>query len=108
MSDAIKFDNEKVRLDLLSVVALERTAKVLTFGARKYDEHNWRRGFKWSRLIAAAMRHLFAFIRGEDKDPETGLSNLDHLACCVMFLQEHEATGLGVDDRFKIIQKEIE
>lgn len=101
MSEAIKEDNEKVRMELLSAVALERTARVLTFGAKKYADHNWRKGFNWSRLLGAAMRHLFAYIRGEDKDPETGFSHLDHLACCVMFLQEHEAAGLGVDDRFK-------
>lgn len=101
MSSAIKQDSEKPRLELLSSIALTEIAKVLTFGAKKYDDHNWRQGFKWSRLLGAALRHLFAFIGGEDKDPETGLSHLAHLGCCVLFLLEHEVTHKDLDDRYK-------
>lgn len=97
----IKHDGEKLRLDLISVPALMRTARVLTFGAKKYNDHNWRGGFNWSRLYGAALRHLMAHMNGEDKDPETGLSHLDHAACCLMFLQEHEENRLGKDDRYK-------
>ena len=96
-----KYDGDKARMDLLSPIALERTARVLTVGAKKYDDHNWRKGFVWSRLIGAALRHLTAWMAGQDRDPETGLSHLDHLACCVMFLQEHEERKLGNDDRYK-------
>ena len=99
---AIKHDEGKVRVELLSTQAMEEIGKVLTFGANKYDDNNWRKGFKWSRLIGAAMRHLFAWIRGEDKDKETGLSHLAHCGCCIMFLLEHELNGLGEDDRYKV------
>lgn len=101
LSVAVKADGDKVRTDLLPVGPMLAIAEVLTFGAKKYADHNWRQGFKWSRLLGAAMRHLFAFLRGEDKDPETGLSHLAHLGCCVMFLLEHEQRGLGEDDRYK-------
>lgn len=102
---AIKHDSEKVRLDLLSTIALVEIAKVMTFGARKYNDHNWRNGFKWSRLLGAALRHLFAFVGGEDKDPETGLSHLAHAGCCIMFLLEHEAVHKDKDDRYKQVSK---
>jgi len=36
-------------------------------------DHNWRKGYDWSLSFAAAMRHLWAFWRGEDMDPETGV-----------------------------------
>lgn len=98
---AIKHDDSKVRLELLSPIALNEIAKVLTFGAKKYADHNWRNGFKWSRLLGAALRHLFAFIGGQDKDPETGLSHLAHAGCCIMFLLEHEETHKALDDRYK-------
>jgi hypothetical protein len=98
---AIKHDTNKPRLDLLSVPAMSATAEVMAYGAKKYSPHNWRRGFEWSRLYAAALRHLLAHMSGEDKDPETGLSHLSHAACCLMFLQEHEIEGLGTDDRYK-------
>jgi hypothetical protein len=88
-------------MELLSPIALEQIAKVLAAGAEKYDDHNWRGGFKWTRLAGSTLRHLFAWLGGEDTDPETGLSHLAHAGCNVMFLLEHEAHNLGEDDRWK-------
>lgn len=102
---ALKFDNEKIPVELLPTQALEEIGKVLAFGRKKYDAWNWSKGFKWSRLIGAAMRHLFAWQRGEDKDKESGLSHLAHLGCCVLFLLQHEISGLGEDDRHKEFTK---
>lgn len=100
MKEGVKYDAEKPRLDLLSTLALEEIAKVMAFGAQKYAAHNWRLGMSWSRLLRAGIGHLFAFMRGEDRDPETGLSHLAHAGCCVMFLLEYELTGNGVDNRW--------
>lgn len=100
-SGALKFDTDKLPLHLLSTEAMNQTAAVLKFGAQKYAEHNWRKGFAWSRPLAAAMRHITAFNNGEDKDPESGLSHLAHAACCIMFLLEFEKTHQHLDDRYK-------
>lgn len=96
----MKFDGDKPMLALLPMEALEEVGKVLTFGAQKYDAHNWRKGFVWSRLLSAALRHTFAFVRGEDKDPETGLSHLAHAVCCLLFLISFTKTKAGTDDRY--------
>lgn len=96
----IKNDQGKPPMELLSNIALTEIAKVMEFGSRKYAAHNWRRGLAWSRVLGAAARHLFAFIGGQDKDPETGLSHLAHLGCCVMFLLEYEQTHKSFDDRY--------
>lgn len=96
----IKHDTDKTRYDLLPFLALEEVAKVLTFGAKKYDDWNWSKGFKFSRVISAMFRHLTAWVTGQDKDPETGLSHLAHAACCVLFLLTFELTKTGVDDRY--------
>jgi len=98
---ALKFDDGKLPLHLLSTEAMNQTAAVLAFGAKKYAEHNWRKGFVWSRPLSAAMRHITAFNAGEDKDPESGLSHLAHAACCIMFLLEFEKTRKELDDRYK-------
>jgi hypothetical protein len=98
---ALKFDQDKLPLHLLSTEAMNQTAAVLAFGADKYAEHNWRKGFAWSRPLSAAMRHITAFNAGEDKDPESGLSHLAHAACCIMFLLEFEKTQKELDDRYK-------
>lgn len=95
-----KHDQDKVRLDLLPPVALNEVAKVLSFGARKYDDHNWRKGFKFSRLIGACLRHVFAFMRGETYDPETNLHHLAHATCCLLFLIDHIELDYGEDDRY--------
>jgi hypothetical protein len=99
---AMKFDEDKLPVNLLSTEALNQTAAVLKFGADKYHAHNWRDGFVWSRPLAAAMRHIMAFNDGEDKDPESGLSHLAHAACCIMFLLEFEKTHPELDDRYKV------
>lgn len=97
----LKYDTGKPPLDLLSTVALLETAKVMDFGKRKYNAHNWRNGLEWSRVLGAALRHLTAFNAGEDLDPETGLSHLAHASCCVMFLLEYQVTHKELDDRYK-------
>lgn len=102
LGSALKFDDNKLPVNLLSTEALLQTAAVLKFGADKYAEHNWRAGFAWSRPLAAAMRHIMAFNDGEDKDPESGLSHLAHAMCCIMFLLEFEKTHRELDDRYKV------
>lgn len=101
IATGVKHDQEKPDLSLLSSIALNKIGQVMTFGKKKYSAHNWRGGIAWSRVLSAAMRHLIAYIGGEDKDPETGLSHLAHLGCCVMFLLEFEETHRELDDRFK-------
>ena len=81
-----KFDTGKAPHALLDPYAMDQLPKVLAFGAHKYGEHNWRKGIKWSRLVSAAMRHLFAFLAGETNDPESGLPHVAHAMCCCMFL----------------------
>lgn len=99
VSGGIKHDSGKPRLELLPSEALEEIAKVLTFGAEKYDDWNWAKGFKYSRLLGALLRHVLAFMRGEDKDPETGLSHLAHAGANIVFLLYHIKVGVGEDDR---------
>lgn len=96
-----KDDKEKTRLELISSEALLQLGQVLTFGARKYDAHNWRQGIAWSRIVGAILRHISAFNAGEDKDPETGLSHIAHAMCECMFLLEYEQTHRELDDRYK-------
>ena len=96
-----KNDRNKPPMALLSGAALIEVAKVLEFGSHKYDAWNWKGGFKWTRLGSAVLRHVFAWLGGEDKDSETGLSHLAHASCGLMFLLDFEVNKLGTDDRYK-------
>jgi hypothetical protein len=71
----------------------------------KDGAHNWRKGFHWSRLIAAAYRHLTSVAKGEDIDEESGLPHIFHALCMCAFLAEHYIDKLGVDDRYTTLQK---
>ena len=95
-----KFDQGKPAYHLLMPEFLDGVAKVLEFGARKYEPNNWARGAEWSRYFAALQRHMWAWWGGEDNDPETGMSHLYHAGCCLMFLSSYLERGLGDDDRF--------
>ena len=101
ITDGQKFDSDKLRYELLPPELLEEVARVLTFGAHKYSARNWELGMAWSRPFAALMRHMWAWWRGEEKDPETGYSHLSHAACCIAFLVSYEARNVGTDDRPK-------
>lgn len=97
----MKFDNGKPRMSLLSKRWLWGVASVMTFGAVKYAAHNWRKGIEQSRLLDAALRHITAYMEGEDNDTESGLSHLYHASCCLMFLSELKETKPELDDRWK-------
>jgi hypothetical protein len=96
-----KHDSEKNRLELLSPVWVEGVGQVLTFGARKYEANNWRKGISQSRLLGAALRHIFSYVKGEDFDPESGLSHLLHASCCLMFAFELKGSRPDLDDRYR-------
>ena len=87
----IKYDSEKPKMNLLPPKAIVEVAKVLTFGAQKYDAENWRKlDDLQNRYTAGALRHIFAHMDGEKLDPETGLSHMAHALCCLLFKLEIE------------------
>ena len=107
MLEGRKDDQDKLRYELIAPDTLDGLAAVLTFGAKKYNDRNWEAGMSWSRCFGAAMRHLWAWWRGEDYDPETGLYHLDHAFCCIMFLSAYSKRNVGLDDRAKLKTKRV-
>lgn len=96
----LKYDEKKIRYDLLPPEALHEISRVLSFGAEKYSARNWEHGITYGRVFAALMRHLWAWWKGENLDPETGITHLAHAGCCLMFLLTYEARKMEKwDDR---------
>lgn len=87
------------RMDLVPPGPLLELSKVYGFGATKYDDHNYIKGYPWSLSYGALLRHMMAWSSGEDVDPESGRLHLAHAAwhcfCLMLFYQEE----LGEDDR---------
>lgn len=84
-----KHDQGKPRWDLLPWYGMEEVVEVLTYGAEKYSPDNWRRVLNYrDRYSAAALRHISAYMRGQELDEETGRHHLAHATCCLLFLLE--------------------
>ena len=99
--EARKDDDGKLRYDLIPVYPLEEVARVYTLGAKKYADHNWRKGIAWSRIYGAMQRHANAYWQGESNDPEDGQKHLASVVWTAFTLMEYEKFKLGEDDRWK-------
>jgi hypothetical protein len=89
--EGLKFDDNKLRWDLLPYDCVEEIVKVLSYGAMKYNEHPDEQNWKLlkdpnHRYFAALMRHLVAFKKGELIDKESGISHLAHAGANILFL----------------------
>jgi hypothetical protein len=100
MSNGVKYDGEKPRMYLLPPKAIVEVAKVLTFGAQKYDEDNWRKLENLQkRYSGAALRHMFAEMDGEQLDPETECYHDAHAICCLLFKLEAKLEARSKEER---------
>lgn len=90
-AEAVKHDGGKPDWSLVPFEALEGMVKVLEFGAQKYAGWNWTTngGFPYTRLLRSCLRHVFAYMRGEDNDPESGLSHIHHAMCNLLFISHY-------------------
>lgn len=96
-----KFDSKKNRVELIEPDFIFGVGSILTFGAEKYEAHNWKKATPddIERIKGSLLRHTLAYLNGELVDPESGLSHLYHAGCNLMFLDyfdrkgKHEETG---------------
>ena len=71
--------NGKGRYDLLSPIAVDRLARHLENGAKKYGDRNWEKGQPIMRYIDSALRHTFKWLEGNRDE--------DHLSAAMWNLQ---------------------
>lgn len=76
---------------------------VYTFGSKKYDDNNWRKGGSWLKVLDSAMRHvIFGLQAGEDVDPESGLPHLAHITWNIITLMYFDRYDLGKKDTLSL------
>lgn len=89
------------RHSLIPKPALDALARCMAKGALKYSDHNWRKGYEFSKSLDSALRHLLSYIDGEDDDPEIGESHLAavmfHCSVLITLMETHPE----FDDRYK-------
>lgn len=92
-----KSDKGKLDYTLVPTELEEAVCEILMFGAKKYSRDGWRSvPDAHVRYLAALERHIKAFKRGEDCDPESGLHHLAHAACNLAFLLHFLRNGEDV------------
>lgn len=101
---ALRYNQDKLRWSLVDYEALEPMVRVLEFGADKYAPDNWKKGMSYRSTSESLLRHMYAFMNGEDIDPESGISHIGHVLCNAMFLSNYLKHREEFDDR-KIIEK---
>lgn len=99
-TSGLKYDQNKLRYDLLPPVPLEELVRVYTEGAKKYSDRNWEGGLAWGRVFGALQRHAWAWWGGEQRH-ESGMHHLASVAWCALALMEYERTHPTLDDRPK-------
>ena len=106
-----KYDGGKLRYDLIPVLALEDMVKGLTFGTIKYDDNNWVKvpnGRK--RYLAAALRHIQEYRKGNLWDEEQNIHHLSAAMNNLSFTVEKDLRGWedSSDEQEDISQEELE
>jgi hypothetical protein len=86
-NQALRYNNGKLQWSLVDFDSLEGLVKVLEYGATKYAPNNWKKGMPVTQVSESLMRHLFAFLKGEDVDPESGCRHISHVMCNAMFIE---------------------
>jgi len=82
LKEGTKYDEGKLRWDLIPFDALEETVKVYTSGAQKYDDWNWAKGIKFHRVFRALMSHLMKWWwhKRDINEEDFGCHHLAHVA----------------------------
>lgn len=101
MGKGSKYDGGKPRISLIPREALWGMAQALTYGANKYAADNYKLGIEYRRVADAALRHLTAWLDGEETDSESGLSHLDHALASLAMLKYMAINVPEMDDRYK-------
>lgn len=84
---ADRFNEGKPQWHQLHFKSLLPLIRVMEYGEKKYGKDNWRKGQDIPSLCDCAMRHLTAFMDGEELDPESGVSHIGHImANCMMIV----------------------
>ena len=100
MSDSYRKNDGKPKIHFILEArdALEGASMVLEYGAEKYSRGSWKTGLPVTETIDSLLRHLMAYLDGEDTDPESGLPHVDHVTANALFLATHSRDST-LDDR---------
>ena len=104
--DRLATAQDKAPLDYLEPVADEAIARAIRSGAVKYGTRNYVEEPIEARIyVAAFRRHITAWLKGEDIDPDSGMHHLAHVGANVHVVLAAIEAGEFIDDRHGRIHK---
>jgi hypothetical protein len=90
----------KPNLALVPPAASIYMALAMGDGAKKYGPYNWReKEVRAMVYVAAALRHINAYLDGEDHAEDSHKPHLAHALACLGILADATETGNLIDDR---------
>jgi len=102
---ALRYNQGKLKWSLVDWKSLEPMVRVLEMGAKKYAPYNWTKGMPVTEVSESLLRHMYAFLEGENYDKESNIEHLGHVMCNAMFLIHIMREKPEFDDR-TIINKQ--
>lgn len=97
--EGMRFDQQKLRPELIPIEWIVELSRVFTVGAMKYDDNNWLKGMAWPKVEGSMDRHILKWKNGEDVDHETKCLHLAQVAWNALALMSYYMRGIGADPR---------
>lgn len=101
VNTGVKFDADKPSMSSIPREAMWEMGQAFGYGAKKYGDGNFRKGMKVSRQLAAAVRHIYQHLDGQDLDPESGVTHLGHALASIAMACYTLRNCPEMDDRFE-------
>lgn len=97
----LRYNQDKPEMSMILEAdkAMAGLSKVLMYGRDKYSRGNWLGGLEHMGIVDCLMRHLTAYVSGENLDEESGLPHVDHVLANALFLSQMTKTRHDLDNR---------
>ena len=93
---------KKVPMSQFPPIAAAWGSAAMLDGTIKYGYRNYRdKKVRATVYVDACMRHLSAWVEGEDAAEDSGIKHLGHAIACLGILLDAEANNTLLDDRVK-------
>jgi hypothetical protein len=83
---SLAFKRSKTRWSLFPWEQLQEVGDVFTEGAKKYKDEGWKQ-CDTQLYHDAIIRHVMAYMKGEQKDSESGFDHLSHVIANALILR---------------------
>lgn len=96
-----KDDSLKPVLAFVPKEAMYEMGKAFSYGASKYNSWNYKNGIEMTRTVSAALRHIYQFMDGEDKDFESQSLHLGNAMANLAMAIDTYHNHKELDNRWK-------